>query len=81
MWRGVYYGAMKLYKAPHTVFSLKYHIVCITKKRVWKFYRLVADRAKLLQQEYPYLTDEKGKVWGRGYFVTSVNDKTTSAVI
>lgn len=121
---------MKLYKASHTVFSLKYHIVWITKKRVRKFYRLVADRAKeilaavgeesdvvieevsvepdhvhlyamigpeqalcdaiaamkagsakLLQQEYPYLADEKGRVWGRGYFVTSVNDKTTSAVI
>jgi putative transposase len=121
---------MKLYKASHTVFSLKYHIVWITKKRVRKFYRVVADRAKeilavvgeendvmieevsvepdhvhlyvmigpeqalcdaiaamkaasakLLQQEYPYLADEKGRVWGRGYFVTSVNDKTTSAVI
>ena len=37
---------MKLYKASHTVFSLKYHIVWITKKRVKKFYRLVANRAK-----------------------------------
>jgi len=121
---------MKLYKASHTVFSLKYHIVWITKKRVRKFYRLVANKAteilavvgeendvmieniavepdhvhlyamvgpeqalcdaigamkagsaKLLQQEYPYLADDRGRVWGRGYFVTSVNDKTTSAVI
>ena len=37
---------MKLYKASHTVFSLKYHIVWITKKRVKKFYRLVAEKAK-----------------------------------
>ncbi len=40
-----------------------------------------AGSAKLLQQEYPCLADERGRVWGRGYFVTSVNDKTTSAVI
>ena len=121
---------MKLYKASHTVFSLKYHIVWITKKRHKTFYRLVANRAKeilavvgeendvmietisvepdhvhlyamigpeqalcdaiaamkaqsakLLQQEYPYLADERGRVWGRGYFVTSVNDKTTSIMI
>jgi putative transposase len=121
---------MKLYKASHTVYSLKYHLVWITKKRYKKFYRLVVERAKdilaqicdendlileeiaiepdhihlyltigpeisvsetvailksvsasRLKQEYPYLSDERGRVWGRGFFATTVNDKTTSTVI
>ena len=42
---------------------------------------LKSQSAKVLKQEYKYLANKKGNVWGRGYFITSVNDKTTSEMI
>lgn len=117
-------------KGWHTTYSLKYHIVWITKHRHEKFYGLVAkdtkevlkqvatdydweieelevmpdhihiylsaepnDRpddivkwlkvgsSKKMSKKYPYLKNNKGEVWGRGYFISSVNDKTTSEQI
>ncbi len=117
-------------KSDHAVYSLKYHIVWITKYRYKKFYSVHKQRCKeilaqiateyewkiealtvesdhvhlylstdptdkpcdvvkilkcksasVLKQEFPILQTGKGNVWGRGYFITSVNDKTTSITI
>lgn len=42
---------------------------------------LKAKSASRLQDEFPELRAGKGRVWGRGYFISSVNDRTTSQVI
>lgn len=117
-------------KGWHCTFTLKYHIVWVTKYRDEKFFGLVekqarevlkqvaneydweieelgvepdhihvyvsaeptdrpddivkwlkATSAKRLSQKYPYLANKKGNVWGRGYFISTVNDKTTSQQI
>ena len=121
---------MKIEKGYHCVYSLKYHIVWITKYRYEKFFRQVEQDArkrlfeiaedydweieelgvepdhihvyisteptdkpcdivkrlkeessKILGKQYPYLKNKKGTVWGRGYFMTTVNDRTTSEQI
>jgi len=121
---------MEIEKGYHCVYSLKYHIVWITKYRYNKFFKQVEQEArKVLQQiavdydweieelgvepdhvhvyisteptdkptdvvkrlkeesskalgkQYPYLKNKKGAVWGRGYFMTTVNDRTTSEQI
>ena len=121
---------MKIEKGYHCVYSLKYHIVWITKYRYAKFFRQVEQDArkrlfeiaqdydweieelgvepdhvhvyisteptdkpcdivkrlkeessKILGKQYPYLKNKKGTVWGRGYFMTTVNDRTTSEQI
>lgn len=42
---------------------------------------LKAKSASILRQEFPELRAGKGRIWGRGYFISSVNDKTTSHII
>src|SRR5487761_2307113 len=117
-------------KGWHCRYSLKYHIVWISKGRYAKFHGLVekdtkeclkhiaqeydweieemevmpdhvhlyvstepTDRpsdvvkklkeesSKLMGKKYPYLKNKKNAVWGRGYFISNVNDKTTSQQI
>jgi putative transposase len=117
-------------KGYHCVYSLKYHVVWITKNRYSKCYgsveneaknilkqiaqdydweieemdvspdhihiyisteptdkpsdvikRLKEESSKTLGSKYPFLKNKKGAVWGRGYFITTVNDKTTSEQI
>jgi len=119
-----------LKKSDHAVYSLKYHIVWITKYRYKKFFAeqqkrckeiliqiateyeweieemsvekdhvhlyistdptdkpcnvvqvLKCKSASILKKEFPFLKSGKGNVWGRGYFISSVNDKTTSEMI
>lgn len=121
---------MEIEKGYHCVYSLKYHVVWITKHRYKKFYgqvekeagktlrwvaesydweveemdispdhvhlyisteptdrpsdvikKLKEESSKALGTKYPYLKNRKGRVWGRGYFITTVNDKTTSEQI
>jgi putative transposase len=43
--------------------------------------RLKEESSKFLGRKYPYLRNKKGAVWARGYFMTTVNDKTTSEQI
>jgi len=43
--------------------------------------RLKEESSKILGRKYPYLKNKKGAVWARGYFMTTVNDKTTSEQI
>lgn len=43
--------------------------------------RLKEESSKALGKQYPYLKNKKGAVWGRGYFMTTVNDRTTSEQI
>jgi len=120
----------KIEKGYHCVYSLKYHMVWITKYRYKKFFgsvekeavkilkwiaesydweieemdvspdhlhlyisteptdrpsdvikKLKEESSKTLGKKYPYLKNKKGAVWGRGYFITTVNDKTTSEQI
>lgn len=42
---------------------------------------LKSKSASVLKQEFPELQAGKGRVWGRGYFISSVNDRTTSKII
>lgn len=121
---------MEIEKGYHCVYSIKYHIVWISKCRYKKFFGQVekrtqevlkqiaseydwtieeidispnhihlylaaeptdrpdeiikwlkSDSIKILSKEYPYLKNKKNAVWGRGYFITTVNDKTTSETI
>ena len=117
-------------KGWHCTYSLKYHIVWVTKYRYKKFFgqvekdtketlqqiaegydweieememmpdhihlyiateptdrpsdvvkRLKEESSKAIGKRYPYLKNKKGAVWARGYFISSVNDKTTSEQI
>jgi putative transposase len=117
-------------KGWHCVYTLKYHIVWVTKNRYNKFFgqvekdtketlkqiaqdydweieelemmpdhihlyvateptdrpsdvvkRLKEESSKKMGRKYPYLKNKKGAVWGRGYFISSVNDKTTAQQI
>ena len=117
-------------KGWHCRYTLKYHIVWITKYRYSKFYgqvekdteealkqiakdydweieelevmpehvhlyvateptdrpcdvvkKLKEESSKRMGKKYPYLKNKKGAVWGRGYFISSVNDKTTAQQI
>jgi len=121
---------MEIEKGYHCVYSLKYHIVWVTKYRYAKFFRQVEQAARkvlfeiaesydweieelgvepdhihayisteptdkpcdvvkrlkeessrTLGKQYSYLKNKKGAVWNRGYFMTTVNDKTTSEQI
>ena len=42
---------------------------------------LKSNSSKTLGKEYPYLKNKKNAVWARGYFITTVNDKTTAETI
>ena len=42
---------------------------------------LKSKSASVLKQEFPELQAGKGRVWARGYFISSVNDRTTSKII
>lgn len=42
---------------------------------------LKAKSAGILKREFPELQAGKGRVWARGYFMSSVNDHTTSHII
>ena len=117
-------------KGWHNTYSLKYHIVWVTKYRYNKFFgqvekdtkealkqiaddydwgieememmpdhihlyistevtdrpcdvvkRLKEESSKKMGKKYPYLKNKKGAVWARGYFITTVNDKTTAEQI
>ena len=117
-------------KGWHNVYTLKYHIVWVTKYRYNKFFGQVEKEArqiffgiakeydweieelgvesdhvhiylsteltdrpddvvkwlkgessKRLGRKYPYLKNKKGAVWARGYFISTVNDKTISEQI
>ena len=117
-------------KGWHNTYSLKYHIVWVTKYRYNKFFgqveketkevlkqialdydweieememmpdhvhlyistevtdrpcdvvkRLKEESSKMMGKKYPYLKNKKGAVWARGYFITTVNDKTTAEQI
>ena len=117
-------------KGWHCRYSLKYHIVWVTKRRFLKFFgqvekdtedclkqiaqgydweieemevmpdhvhlyvsteptdrpcdvikRLKEESSKQMGKKYPYLKNKKNAVWARGYFISSVNDKTTSQQI
>jgi len=117
-------------KGWHNVYTLKYHIVWVTKYRYNKFFGQVEKDAKTvffeiakdydweivelgiepdhvhvylsteptdrpsdvvkwmkeesskrLGKKYPYLKNKKGAVWARGYFISTVNDKTISEQI
>ncbi len=121
---------MKIEKGYHCIYSLKYHIVWVTKYRYAKFFqhieqetsmtlkqvafdydweieemdvspdhvhvylgmeptdtpcvvvkKLKEESSKVLGRKYPSLRNKKGAVWARGYFMTTVNDKTTSEQI
>jgi len=121
---------MEIEKGYHCVYSIKYHIVWISKFRYKKFFGQVEKRtqevlkqiasdydwtieeidvspdhlhlylaaeptdrpddiikwlktqsSKTLGKEYPYLKNKKNAVWARGYFITTVNDKTTAETI
>ena len=121
---------MEIEKGYHCAYSIKYHIVWISKCRYKKFFGQVekrtqevlkqiaseydwtieeidissdhihlylsseptdapdaiikwlkSDSSKILGKEYPYLKNKKNAVWARGYFITTVNDKTTSETI
>ncbi len=39
------------------------------------------ESSKRLGKIYPYLKNKKGAVWARGYFISTVNDKTISEQI
>jgi len=114
----------------HCSYTLKYHIVWVTKYRFNKFFgqveketketlrqiatdydwdieemeimpnhvhvyvsaeqtdrpcdvvkKLKEESSKAMGKKYPYLKNKKGAVWARGYFISSVNDKTTSEQI
>lgn len=43
--------------------------------------KLKEESSKALGIKYPYLKNKKGAVWERRYFITTVNDKTTSEQI
>ena len=117
-------------KGWHNVYTLKYHIVWVTKYRYNKFFGQVEKEArqiffgiakeydweieelgvesdhvhiylsteltdrpddvvkwlkgessKRLGRKYPYLKNKKGAVRARGYFISTVNDKTISEQI
>jgi putative transposase len=117
-------------KGWHNTYSLKYHVVWVTKYRYNKFFgqvekdtkealkqialdydweieememmpdhihlyistevtdrpcdvvkRLKEESSKQMGKKYPYLKNKKGAVWARGYFITTVNDKTTAEQI
>lgn len=117
-------------KGWHNTYSLKYHVVWVTKYRFHKFFgkveqdtkealkqialdydweieelemmpdhihlyistevtdrpcdvvkRLKEESSKTMGKRYPYLKNKKGAVWARGYFISTVNDKTTSQQI
>ncbi len=119
-----------LRSSAHVAYSIKYHIVWITKYRRRKFLEqhrerckeviqaicteyewiiealdvsvdhvhvylsteptdrpcdvvaiLKAQSASKIKEEFPELKAGKGRVWGRGYFLSSVNDCTTSSII
>lgn len=121
---------MKVERGYHCAYSLKYHIVWVTKYRYAKFFqqveqdaekifreiaeqydweieemevmpdhvhvyigveptdrpsdivkKLKEESSKILGKRYPYLKNAKGAVWARGYFMSTVNDKTTSEQI
>ena len=43
--------------------------------------RLKEESSKKMGKKYPYLKNNKGAVWARGYFISTVNDKTTAQQI
>ncbi len=42
---------------------------------------LKSKSASILKVEFPELQSGKGHIWARGYFISSVNDRTTSRII